>query len=30
MSWLPPDPDDGCRVLVDRIWPRELSADPDP
>jgi uncharacterized protein YeaO (DUF488 family) len=21
----PPSPDDGCRVLVDRIWPRGLS-----
>jgi uncharacterized protein YeaO (DUF488 family) len=22
-----PDPDDGCRVLVDRVWPRGLSKE---
>jgi len=25
--YLPPDPADGCRVLVDRLWPRGLSKD---
>lgn len=23
--YLPPDPKDGCRVLVDRLWPRGLG-----
>ncbi len=23
----PPDPDDGVRVLVDRLWPRGLTSD---
>jgi len=23
----PPAPDDGCRVLVDRLWPRGLSKE---
>lgn len=23
--YLPPDPDDGMRVLVDRMWPRGLT-----
>lgn len=23
----PPAPDDGCRVLVDRLWPRGLKKD---
>lgn len=25
--YLPPAPDDGCRVLVDRLWPRGISKD---
>lgn len=25
--YQPPSPDDGCRVLVDRLWPRGLSKD---
>jgi uncharacterized protein YeaO (DUF488 family) len=24
----PPEPDDGQRVLVDRLWPRRLSKEP--
>jgi uncharacterized protein YeaO (DUF488 family) len=24
-AYLPPSPDDGTRVLVDRLWPRGLS-----
>ena len=23
--YLPPEAEDGCRVLVDRLWPRGLS-----
>ncbi|MYS51252.1 DUF488 family protein, partial [Streptomyces sp. SID6013] len=23
----PPDPDDGVRVLVDRLWPRGVAKD---
>lgn len=25
--YLPPSPDDGCRVLVDRLWPRGVSKE---
>ena len=24
-AYAPPGPEDGCRVLVDRLWPRGLS-----
>ncbi len=26
-AYEPPDPEDGMRVLVDRLWPRGLSRD---
>ena len=26
-AYDPPSPDDGCRILVDRLWPRGLSRD---
>jgi uncharacterized protein YeaO (DUF488 family) len=25
--YTPPSPDDGCRVLVDRLWPRGIRKD---
>jgi uncharacterized protein YeaO (DUF488 family) len=25
--YIPPEPDDGCRVLVDRLWPRGVSRE---
>ena len=24
-AYLPPAPDDGCRILIDRLWPRGLA-----
>ena len=24
-AYLPPEPEDGVRVLVDRLWPRDIS-----
>jgi uncharacterized protein YeaO (DUF488 family) len=26
-AYEPPDPSDGCRILVDRLWPRGLSKE---
>ena len=26
-AYEPPAPDDGCRILVDRLWPRAVSKD---
>lgn len=26
-AYAPPDDNDGCRVLVDRLWPRGVSKD---